>query len=69
MTGLMTEEGVIMAYFLKESIDRLSSKDIGYFIENTVIPSVLNQLESVSDTLYIRDVIKFEIFRRNTFKI
>ena len=62
MTGVLTEEGVLMAYFLKESIDRLSTKDVGYFIENTVIPSLLNQMQQITDSLYIRDVIKFEYF-------
>ena len=67
LAGVMTEERVLMGYFLKENLNQLSVRDISFFIMNSVIPSVIRQIPSlVTDTLYpsdfVRDVISYGYF-------
>ncbi|XP_059097691.1 cholinesterase-like [Tigriopus californicus] len=62
LSGLVFDDGVLMAYFLKEIIDRLSIRDLRNFVDSTLIPATINQLSAIGDKVVPRDVISFQYF-------
>ena len=61
LTGMMSEEGVLMGYFIKSQLDQLQTQDIANFMETFVLSQLLRQLP-FDNSESVRNIINHEYF-------
>ena len=62
ITGVVSQEGVLMGYFIKGVLNRLSVNEIKFYMINNMIPSVVRQIPSLPKTYFVRDIISYGYF-------
>ena len=61
LTGMMSEEGVLMGYFIKSQLDQLQTQDINNFMETFVMSQLLRQLP-FDNSESVKNIISHEYF-------
>merc|ERR1719461_1598677 len=67
LTGMMSEEGVLMGYFIKSQLDQLQTQDIKSFMETFVLSQLLRQLP-LDNSYTTKSIISHEYFHDLTIR-
>ena len=62
MIGENEADGSEIMYFLRKTLDRLNTRDIRYFIDNTLIPVSLLKYDTLVTSPFIQQLISFQYF-------